>query len=108
MCRHLLLSIFCQQQFRAVEKETGRAAFIHLDMRFAVAHHAAVRRHHGAERKTIRRSSGRNPEHRHLAPEEPAERLLEVLIGHDLPKKSRPLSPEMIQRMLNVNIAEMN
>jgi hypothetical protein len=40
--------------------------------------------------------------------EEPAERLLEVLIGHDLPKKSRPLSPEMIQRMLNVNIAEMN
>ena len=35
-----------KQQLGAMEVEPRRAAFVHLDMRLAVAHHAAVRRNH--------------------------------------------------------------
>jgi predicted GNAT family acetyltransferase len=45
-------------------EKARRAAFVHLDMCLAVAHHGAVRRHHRAQRQAIGRRAGRHPQPR--------------------------------------------
>ena len=52
-----------QHELGAVEIETGGPALVHLDMRFLVAHHAAVRRHHRCQREAVCRGARGDPQH---------------------------------------------
>ena len=50
-----------EHQLGAVGVEAGRAAFVHFDMGFAVADHAAVGRDHGGKCEAIGCRAGGNP-----------------------------------------------
>ena len=67
-----------QQQLGAVEVEAGRAAFVHLDMRFLVAHHRAVRLDHGRQREAVGGGAGRHPQCSAVAPEQIGEPRIEL------------------------------
>jgi hypothetical protein len=53
-----------QNQLGAVGVEPRGAAFVGLDMRFAVADHSAVRRDHSGQRQAVGGGSGRDPQGR--------------------------------------------
>ena len=59
-----------RHKFGAVRIEFGRAAFVILDMRVAVAQHSAERRAQGGEGERIGGGSGRHPQDGDLAPEQ--------------------------------------
>jgi len=62
-----------QHQLGAVKKETGRAALVDFDMRFLMAHHPAMRLHHGRQRQAIGRRAGGDPDRRTVTPKQIAE-----------------------------------
>ena len=66
-----------EQQLGTMQIETGRTAFIHFDMRLAVADHPAMRRHHAGQRQAIGSRSGGNPQHRTIAAEQIAKSIVE-------------------------------
>ena len=51
-----------EDQLGAVEVEPGRTALVHLDMRLAVAQHAAVRGDHGRQREAVGSGAGGDPQ----------------------------------------------
>ena len=65
-----------QHQFGAVEIEAGRAALVHFDMRFLMAHDPAMRLAHGRKREAICRGARCCPDSRALAAEQIAEALI--------------------------------
>lgn len=62
-----------------MEVEPGRPALVDLDMRFAMADHAAMRLDQAGERKAVRRSSGRGPQHSAVPPEDLGKGSIEPL-----------------------------
>ena len=59
-----------EHQLGAMRVEFGRAAFVVLDMRVAVADDAAVRRAQRGEREAVGGGARRHPQRAHLGPEQ--------------------------------------
>ena len=68
-----------EKQLGTMEVEAGRPALVHLDMRLAVADHAAMRRAHRRQRKAIGRRTRGDPQDGGFAPEQLGKSCVEPL-----------------------------
>jgi hypothetical protein len=67
------------EQLGAVGVEFGRAAFVAIDVRIAVADHAAVRRAERRQREAVGRRAGWHPQHADLRAEQIGKGAVEPL-----------------------------